>query len=320
MKPCIENASRPWSLATATLAVVLLAAAPAAGKQAPATAPATPPATAAAPDAAPPLALDAPAVRTITQWMASLEGQLSGALAGHDKAQAALTALALKPKDFEGELQRFVAGAREQKAAKGARLSGIEMRVTLWLGIVPIHDLQLYVWRTAGELRMLKLNVLPAQQGMFTGARTARWDDPVGQAFGRLAEQLVEAAAEDRCGSIPLVTRADYEPFLPSEEIPHKAMVSHFERFRYAFVGACNRLRGVPYNHVTWQLGQLGAATVDAEEQAHTFRLQLVASRGDERRPALLHITPPVAPPSSKGKRHVRVNPKAPEAAPPKTR
>jgi hypothetical protein len=45
-----------------------------------------------------------------------------------------------------------------------------------------------------------------------------------------------------------------------------------------------------------------------------------VASRGEERRPALLHITPPVAPPSSKGKRHVRVHGQGRDEAAPKTR
>ena len=232
--------------------------------------------------------------RVAERFLAEIERELTGVLAGDDKARARMLGRAADPADLTKALDAFVSRARELKAAR-AELTGLGVEVVLWFGILPMAHLDIYFWRTPSSLKLLRLTERARQPLWFVSREAAKTTGPFGKAAEALARDIVDRLVAGRCYRLPAIDYADIDPVLPTDLEARKRTRSRLLAFRHRLPGACRRASQTPWNRMTWRLFQVGGVVRTPNGEPHSMALAL--SMSPHGQVQVLGLTPPVVAP-----------------------
>ncbi len=239
-------------------------------------------------------ALDQEAVTAVRAALEPIAERLELAARGDAEAKQALGREATDPL-AGSQLDAWVAGARQVEGAADVKLVGFEVQATLWFGIVPLQQVELYYWLTDDGARVLRMTMGERQLPVF-GVPDARWSGTAGEGLERLVSQVLGAARERQCDTLPVVTTEDYQAALPAGERAAKATISYLDRFRREVRGTCQGLAGVPYNHVTWRVTDIGGVVKAEQAQGASRSFRMLVEQRPDGALGLERISTPVAP------------------------
>ena len=242
-----------------------------------------------------PIELDARALAELRSFLDGLDRDLSGALGGDAEARKALVRRALQPGQLTKELDAFLAKARALEATRAVHMTGFEVTATMWYGLVPIREVELFFWVTPSAIRLLRLSPRPSARSTFDGRGEPEWAGPPGTSLGTVAGQVLEAGVAERCDAIPFARRADYADILPADEAARRKTIQHLETFRFQLAATCRKLGGWPFHRIGWEPADLAGVIDGADGRKVSFRLQMVRTPDGDI--AIANLRPPVAPP-----------------------
>jgi len=272
--------------AIAALSALTLSAAP----------PAAPHGAPARPPASPTLDLNAP-LAPFLRFTADIERDLGAAIRGDVQAKARLVERALDRPRFTEELTRFVDAARKAgAAADGIHVTGAKVQATLWYGIFPVRDVEVYLWRTSPQVKILRFTEEQRVTPIFGGRKPVTWTGAAARGLTATMARVIRAATAGRCQSLPWVVPADFDPVLPRSPQARRQVRYVLEKARLTAAPACERLVGLPVHKMDFRVGELGVTLTAADGSRRAFRLQLGARSAASGRLMLGHISLPAAP------------------------
>ena len=284
-------------VAIATVSTLALYAAPA--PPAPTTPAAVQPTAVRPPAAKPPASavdLNAP-LAPFLRFAADLERDLGAAIRGDVQAKARLSGRAADRARFTDELTRFLAAARKAgAAADGVHVTGAKVQATLWYGIFPVRDVEIYLWHTTPTVKLLRLTEAQRVTPMFGGRKVVTWTGAAARGLTATMARVIRAATGGRCEALPWATPADFEPVLPRDPEARRQVRYALDKARLVSPGHCARLVGLPVHKMTYRVGELGVTLTVADGSRRAFRLQLGARSASSGRLTLGHISLPAAP------------------------
>jgi len=269
---------------------------------------AAPPAAKAPPKAAkikvPPHRFEAATAKTIGGFLDQLEKELGAMLRAEPndiQPEKPLQARAYDVTKLATMIKTFRDGAGKIGATR-VKLNGIEVRATLWHHRIPMRDVEFYFWRTGpSSFEVLRLLTDRSFHTYFGGPEIITHKGAIGVAAGKLAGEMVGLIRDQKCDAVPTVEPKFLEPFLPREEKAKKQVLYAFHKARFRTKTQCRSLRGIPFTHMTYRVGDVGGIVLDKAGERYSFKLGLAARKDAERSLGLLAIIKPVAPGSGKG-------------------
>ena len=236
------------------------------------------------------LKLDDEATQRVRQLLTELEEGLHGATKGDSGARNALLTRAMMPRFFSDELNVFTSRANEDGQVTSVKLTGFEVKATLWLGVLPVEKVSLFFWVGDDEIRLLKLDRDERHQMGFFGEPSAQiWSGDIALAFGAVAETVLKTIANDQCDAVPLVRPSDV---LRPKDDPRATRAIEAQRERSQ--RDCAALAGMPFNRLTWKLGSASGVVTTRKKTKLGFGLELLA--GPERDIRVYRLTRPQGP------------------------
>ena len=221
--------------------------------------------------------LDETTAQHIRGFLDDISTQLTGAVKSDLAARKAILEHAMMPRFFGNELDAFRAEAAKIGEVESVRLTGFEVQATLWFGLLPLEDIELFFWVGKKDLKLLRMQRKRRNVVAFGRRPSPGWAGPVPEAFGALADQILRAAVDGRCETLPLVGPEDYREVLPRDRKAAKRTRDHLDRVRAGVAGTCKKIVGTPYHRVTWRLGDGGGLVTTRKKDKMTFRFEFVA-------------------------------------------
>jgi hypothetical protein len=234
--------------------------------------------------------LEGDAARSVRGFFLGVASSLHDATRGKSAARDTLMKWAMMPRFFSEELNTFAARSNEDGKVRDVDFTGFEVDVTLWYGLVPVERVNLFFWMGKRDIRVLKLDRQENNiRRAFGPTGAADWKGPVPQAFGKLADKVLRAAAADRCGSIPLVRPKDV-----SADGTASRAGKMIEAQAARSMKNCAAIAGMPYNRITWKLGSASGIVTTQKKRKLGFGMQLLA--GPDRGVRIYRLTRPLSP------------------------
>lgn len=264
------------------------------------------PALAAAPPPDPkptkPLVDDAE-LKLIAGFLDTLEGQVEKTLADPPD-DTPFMQRAANPKLAARYLAAFRKKARALGVDSDVEIIGFEARITLWFGIVPLRELEAYIWWDGETPRLLRLTriVDKHSSALFRQRVVPPWSSEEAKAFDALMSELAGRLSRGECDQLPIVGAKHVARAMPikDEEGRKKALeqvLPHIDRLPKT----CKSLAGVPFNRLSWRLSDVGVVGKDKGGERVSFRVTL-RPMGEERA-RIARISPPSAPNETKAPR-----------------
>lgn len=236
------------------------------------------------------------------RWIEQLEAELQAYLRAkpgskpETKALAPLLARAFDAKTLQPRLGAFKAAAVKLKATK-LRLSGFDLRVTLWHHRVPVRDLDLSFFRAGDHgLQLLRFLTHRTYHRFFGGPPILPRSTPAELAMGGLADQVVALAQTQKCDTLPVVSPEHLNDFLPRLESSRKQTLFNFHKSRHRQKGHCNKTSKLPHTRVTFRIAGVGGILIDTADERHAIRLRMMPRPDGSMNMSLLTLADPVSP------------------------
>ncbi len=199
-------------------------------------------------------------------------------------------AIVLDKAAFKPHLDAFQAKAGPHDKV---HITGFEVRATLWFGIVPVRDFDLFFWLAEDRIKLLRYTLPPRSEDMFRRSSDPVWAGPQSAAFMQAIERVVEASQTGRCWQLDVVKKGDLAAVLPEAKASRRRAIASLMRHAFSVRPHCEELSKVPFNRVTFRFGPAGGVLLgEGAPQSFRFGLEM-GSDGD---PRLAHLNPPVAP------------------------
>lgn len=233
------------------------------------------------------VSLDGVAAHQVRRFLGEISEGLHGATRGQGEARNALLTRAMMPRFFSEELNVFASTANEEGEVVSVKLTGFEVKATLWLGVIPVEKVSLFFWVGENEMRLLKLDRDESHiMTLFGEPRAPTWSGDTALAFGALAERVLKAASAGQCEAVPLVRPSDV---MRGKKVPRAAKVIEAQAERSG--RDCAALSGMPYNRLTWKLGPTSGVVTTRKKKKLGFGFELLA--GPERDVRVYRLTRP---------------------------
>ncbi len=167
---------------------------------------------------------------------------------------------AVPSKGFTAEAGASAKKAIEAAAALGMTkapvVTGIRASAVLWYGIVPMTRVDFTFWRSGDKLRLLRI-------GENSNAADAWFEDqkdpqaPGDPTLKGAVTAVMERIKARKCGKIPAAVGSDFNVALPSGKQARRVMATRLHGFRTAIPGSCKRLAAIPWERLTWTIGDV---------------------------------------------------------------
>lgn len=249
-----------------------------------------------------PIELDKESIDAVRAYLDGVAGELTAVLTNAPgkknkdgtlvTARDLLLERSIVHQSFDKELADFVRKAGEIGTMKSVAFTGFEVRATMWFGLLPVQEVDLNFWNHKSRARLLRISNRPTQLRAFGNPSQPAWAGKPAESFGVLADQILRTIVEGGCKSVPTIRAADHKVALPRDKTARKATLAAFERFQRDLDRACKDLTAMPYQRVTWHLGDANGVLTTKTGDKISFKLGLTP--GPNREVRLYHLTRPV--------------------------
>ena len=178
------------------------------------------------------------AAKVLRVSLNSLASDLGAALSGDGEARNRVVRAASIRESLIRQLEGFSKQLGQLGVAKTVRFTSLEVRATMWFGIIPVQRGDVIFRLLGDELKILRVVTRASDFDVF-GARgpTTTAETPIG-AIGAIGDQVFDAVAAGRCDRLPLVALSD----LP-EGAGAGASKTQLQRLQAVILSSCRLAR-----------------------------------------------------------------------------
>ena len=240
------------------------------------------------PVSAAPTALDPTAVTTVRTFLKGLASDIQGAVSGADGARERLLKRGRLTQALGREIDQVTTYAREAGGMTSVLFNTVELKGTVWFGIVPLKEVELHLVLAPDRVRLLRSVVRDTRLRVFGRPPATTWTDEGDKAFGAIATQLIRTMTDGGCDALPQVGPKDHKALLPKKRKARKNTLATLSRFATMNAQSCEALSGVPNQRVTWRFGELGGTVRTEGEAGVPFKVTL--THDGEGTPMVFHL------------------------------
>ncbi len=231
--------------------------------------------------------LDEAASKVARSAVDALATDLSAALGGDGEARNRIASAASIRDTVIRQLEGFGKQLGQLGTARTLRFTSLELRTTMWFGIIPVQRGDVIVRLLGEQLKILRVVTRASDFDVFASRGLhATPETPLG-AIATIGAQVFDAVAEERCDRLPLVELSD----LPKGAAAQAATMQ-LQRLRSVILSSCRLARRYAWHRVTTAPIRLTGVIETTKGEKLGFKMDL--SAGDEGQLRIDRLTRPV--------------------------